>query len=157
MRQGAWFEDPADRTSLRWWNGLAWTPHTSPRDPAVVTLAPLTSSSRRRHLWGLALLVGGVAVAVGAQALSHALFEPPTYSYDGNGGLPVESSGSDLWMIVGQATPFACVVAVVGLYLLLTVDDDPSAGWQPDPLDPARLRWWDGRSWSDATAEPPSA
>ena len=27
----------------------------------------------------------------------------------------------------------------------------PAAGWFPDPQDPTRLRWWDGRAWGAAT------
>lgn len=27
----------------------------------------------------------------------------------------------------------------------------PAAGWFPDPQDTARLRWWDGHAWSEAT------
>ncbi len=149
-RQAAWLEDPSDRSLARWWDGRAWTDHTSPRDPAVVALAPLTSTSRRRHIWGLALLVGGVVVALGADWASHALFEPPTYlPLPDDGSMPQQVGGSSLWMSVGQISPLAAVVAVIGLYLLLTLDDDPLAGWSTDPLDPGRMRWWDGRSWTD--------
>lgn len=152
IRQAAWLEDPSDRTMVRWWDGGAWTAHTSPRDPAVAALAPLVSSSRRRHVRGLALLVGGAVVAVGADLLSHALFEPPAYGPPtADGGPPVDTS-SNLWMLVGQATPVAALVAVIGLYLLLTLSDDPRAGWAPDPLDAGRMRWWDGRSWTDLTS-----
>lgn len=154
LRQAAWLEDPADRTRARWWDGAAWSDHTSPRDPAVVALAPLTSSSRRRHRWGLALLVGGVAVALGAELASHALFQVPRYAPPpADGGLPQQVGGSDLWMYVGQLTLPAAAVAVVGLYLLLTLADDPMAGWSTDPLDPSRMRWWDGRSWTDLTSD----
>ena len=27
----------------------------------------------------------------------------------------------------------------------------PAAGWFPDPQDTARLRWWDGHAWGEAT------
>ncbi len=27
----------------------------------------------------------------------------------------------------------------------------PAAGWFPDPQDATRLRWWDGRTWGEAT------
>ncbi len=155
VKQEAWLEDPADRTLVRWWDGRAWTQDTAPRDPAVVALAPLTSSGRRRRRWGLVLLVGGVVAAVGAQWASDALFEPPTYlSPTDTGGLPQQSGSSNLWMVVGQVTPVAALVAVIGLYLVLTLADDPRAGWKPDPLDPSRVRWWDGRSWTDLSADP---
>jgi hypothetical protein len=26
-----WYQDPQDPATLRWWDGLAWTPHTQPR------------------------------------------------------------------------------------------------------------------------------
>jgi len=29
--------------------------------------------------------------------------------------------------------------------------NDPPAGWYPDPDDPARARYWDGRAWTDYT------
>jgi len=32
----------------------------------------------------------------------------------------------------------------------------PAAGWFPDPREAARLRWWDGRAWGDATRPLPS-
>lgn len=158
IRQPVWLEDPSDRTLVRRWDGWAWTAHTSPRDPAVVALEPLTSSSRRRHAWGLALLVGGGVVAVVSEWASRALFEVPTYlPAPTDGGLPQQVGGNDLWMVVGQLTAPAAVVAVVGLYLLLTLANDPLAGWKPDPLDPARSRWWDGRSWTDLTEDAPAA
>jgi hypothetical protein len=156
-RQAAWLEDPEDRTRARWWDGRAWTDQTSPRDAAVVALAPLTSSSRRRHLWGLALLVGGVLVAVGADWASHALFEPPTYlPPPDDGGMP-QQVGSNLWIYVGQISFPAAVAAVIGLYLLVTLADDPLAGWSTDPLDATRMRWWDGRSWTDLTSDTQAA
>lgn len=32
----------------------------------------------------------------------------------------------------------------------------PAAGWFPDPQDATRLRWWDGRTWAEATRALPS-
>ncbi len=153
IRQAAWLEDPSDRTHVRWWDGWAWTAHTSPRDPAVVALEPLRSGSGRRHRQGLALLVGGVVVAVGAELLRAALFEPPTYAVDPSSGAMQQVGSGSIWAAVGQVSPFAAIVAVIGLYLLLTLDDEPRAGWRTDPLDPARTRWWDGLAWTELTAD----
>lgn len=33
--------------------------------------------------------------------------------------------------------------------------DAPPAGWYPDPVGGARLRWWDGLDWTDDRAAPP--
>ena len=32
----------------------------------------------------------------------------------------------------------------------------PAAGWFPDPRETARLRWWDGHAWGEATRPLPS-
>lgn len=32
----------------------------------------------------------------------------------------------------------------------------PAAGWFPDPQDATRLRWWDGRTWAEATRALPA-
>ncbi|WP_157071320.1 DUF2510 domain-containing protein [Curtobacterium ammoniigenes] len=32
----------------------------------------------------------------------------------------------------------------------------PEAGWFPDPQNADRLRWWDGRTWSEATQAAPA-
>lgn len=156
LREAAWLEDPFNRAFVRWWDGRSWTEHTHPRDPAVVALPPLTSS-RRRHKRGLVLLVGGAVVAVAAEWLSRVFYEPPTYGFDPSTGSTVQGGSSSLWIVVAQVTPVAALVAVVGLYLLLTLDDDPRAGWTPDPLDPSRMRWWDGRSWTDLSEDAPAA
>lgn len=38
----------------------------------------------------------------------------------------------------------------------MKVSDAPPAGWYPDPLGGARLRWWEGTDWSDRyRARPP--
>lgn len=33
--------------------------------------------------------------------------------------------------------------------------DAPQAGWYPDPIGGARLRWWNGLDWTEARAAPP--
>jgi len=157
IRQAAWFEDPSDRTMLRWWDGRSWTVHTHPRDPAVVALAPLVTSNRRRHTWGLALLVGGVVVTVAVVWLSSTFYSPPFYSIDPSTGRMVRVGSGSIWGAVGQLAPASALVAVVGLYLLATLADDPLPGWTTDPLDPARERWWDGRSWTEMTQDAPAA
>ena len=30
-----------------------------------------------------------------------------------------------------------------------TLFDSPAAGWYPDPISPAHVRWWDGRAWTE--------
>jgi hypothetical protein len=138
----SWLVDPVDADLARWWDGRAWTDHTSERSPQTVALAPLRSSSARRRWVGAVLLVGGVLVAVVSEWLASATVVPTT---------DPDQPTSQLPLLLLQLVAPALIAAVVGLYLLLTVADDVRPGWQPDPLDPEQLRWWDGRAWSDAT------
>ncbi len=41
---------------------------------------------------------------------------------------------------------------LVGLEGVVMADGVAPAGWHPDPLGRARLRWWDGASWTDRTS-----
>jgi hypothetical protein len=137
-----WLVDPDDPALARWWDGQAWTDRTSPRSQRTVALAPLVSSSRRRHGIGAALLVGGVLVAVGSRWLAEATVVPVT---------TVDQPTNGLSMLAIQLVVPSLCAAVVGLYLVLTLADDVRPGWYRDPLDPAQLRWWDGLAWSDTT------
>lgn len=138
----AWLVDPVDPAFARWWDGQAWTDHTSPRSPGTVALAPLTSSSARRRLVGSVLLVGGILVAVGSEWFTSATVVPAT-----SPDQPMDQT----WVLVSQLVTPALGAGVLGLYLLLTLTDDVRPGWQRDPLDPEQVRWWDGRAWSDST------
>jgi hypothetical protein len=138
----AWLVDPVDPQLARWWDGQAWTDHTSPRSPRTVALAPLDPSSARRRRVGAVLLVGGILVAVGSEWFTSATVVPTTSP---------DQAPDQLWPLAAQLVMPALAAAVVGLYLLLTLTDDVRPGWQPDPLDAGQLRWWDGRAWSDGT------
>lgn len=37
------------------------------------------------------------------------------------------------------------------------MNQQPQAGWYPDPNQPQQLRYWDGSSWTEHTAPPPGA
>lgn len=34
-----------------------------------------------------------------------------------------------------------------------TLFDSPAAGWYPDPMSQAHVRWWDGRAWTERQAD----
>ena len=138
----AWLVDPVDAGTVRWWDGRAWTDHTSVRSPRTVALAPLVSSSRRRRLVGISLLFGGVLAALAMEWLGSATVVSPTEPGQPTNQLP--------GLAMQLVTPAACA-AVFGLYLFLTLADDVRPSWQPDPLDSEQLRWWDGRDWGDDT------
>jgi hypothetical protein len=38
------------------------------------------------------------------------------------------------------------------LRAVATVADEVAAGWEPDPLEPGRSRWWDGAAWTAAVS-----
>src|SRR5436305_1735122 len=40
--------------------------------------------------------------------------------------------------------------------MVMDRDDLPTAGWYGDPYDSRRLRWWNGRTWTEHTASPAS-
>lgn len=84
----AWYPDPSDPDTLRWWDGRQWTPHTAPLSDPPMIAATLTSAAstpqqtppaapviatnatdparKRRRGWGIlgallgAMIVGGV-------------------------------------------------------------------------------------------------
>jgi hypothetical protein len=138
----AWLVDPADRGRLRWWDGERWTDHTNPRSPDVVALAPLVGSNRPRRRWGAGLVVGGILVAVASDWVARATVVPATEPDQPSSPLPI---------LAMQLVVPALAAAVLGLFLVLTLADEPHPAWHPDPLDPERLRWWDGLAWTDAT------
>lgn len=138
----AWFVDPEDPTHTRWWDGRSWTEHTSERGAVAAQLAPLRSSSTRRRRVGAAMLAGGAGILVLSRWGVAATVHPATDLTAMDDPLPT--------LLLQLGTP-ALLVAVVGLFLVLTVTDDVPPGWQPDPADAARLRYWDGQAWTGDT------
>ncbi len=155
----AWLVDPLDAAQVRWWDGRAWSAFTATRDPAVAALPPLRSSSRRRHAWGWALLIGGVATTIACQWASSRLVAPATAAFRPDGQVEIVSQSSALLPLAMNLGVIAPLVAVVGLYFALTLSPDPRPGWVADPLDPEQVRWWDGLAWSDLAADsaPPAS
>lgn len=137
----AWFVDPDDPGLARWWDGRVWTEHTETRSPETRALVPLRSSSSRRRVVGAGMLLGGIVVAVGSSAVAQATVTPASGASTGQ---------SSIYLLASQLTVPAALIAVCGLYLLLTLSPDVRPGWYADPLDRGRLRWWDGLAWGDA-------
>lgn len=137
-----WVVDPEDPTLMRWWDGRAWTAATSERGSAAAQLEPLRANGARRRRLGATMLVGGAVTSVVARALAGAIVVPVT-----DPTAPV----NPLPMLLLQLVVPAALVAVVGLFLLLTLPDDVEPGWHPDPSDGSALRYWDGRAWTGST------
>jgi len=59
-----WYADPSDATQTRWWDGVAWSQHTSPAAPSYAATAPTadrTISPYNKWIW-LALVATALPV-----------------------------------------------------------------------------------------------
>jgi len=79
-----WYDDPADPSSVRWWNGVGWTEHTSLKPearaaldaaPAPVTVtapapAPVTAPEPARSQTGIVWLIALIPVIAFVLALA---------------------------------------------------------------------------------------
>ncbi len=149
----AWLVDPVDLTRVRWWTGQSWTRDTQPREPATIELPRLEPDNRRRRRRGLVILVGAGAVSALSWWYPTSVDRAPASVVD---GLPQPLAVRPLEVLALNLALPALVVALVGGYLLLTLDGDALAGWSPDPSDDSRLRFWDGHTWTGSTAPRPT-
>ena len=164
-QQAGWYDDPQDEASLRYWDGVQWTNHTSPKQKPG-----LDRAGQARQDLGAAEQTGGGQQGWGQQAYGQ---NPNPYAQQGQApyqgqwqGRPMQGYGHDQ----RPTTPDGQLLAGWGMRLLARVLD-----WivlvlvaaallpllAPDALDQWQA-WWEelmrvAQSGGTVMPEPPTA
>jgi hypothetical protein len=108
-----WYPDPSSSRIYRWWDGQAWTQHTSVGQP-VATEVPVAAAPAQVHATALRETGGG------ATAYAEAQFPAPVTSMP-SPARPAQQAtiGASIW----QRNRYALItMGIVALYLFLAVE-----------------------------------
>lgn len=124
-----WYEDPADVTHVRWWNGVAWTEHTEPK-PGLEAAATASTESASTETAAPVVATDPVlepaAESEPATAAAHPLTRREAIAAEGGRQAPDarRSATGTVWLIA-LLPVIAFVIGIAALYVVAYVAPSP--------------------------------